>query len=43
LIGDPGTKDEDAVKQLNTKLQLLKDEYRLKFKQIVEMRKYNRA
>ena len=43
LIGDPGTKDEDAVKQLNTKLQILKDEYRLKFKHIVEMRKYNRA
>jgi hypothetical protein len=42
LIGDPGTKDEDAVKQLNTKLTLLKDEYRAKFKQIVELRKYNR-
>ena len=31
------------MKQLNTKLQILKDEYRLKFKHIVEMRKYNRA
>jgi hypothetical protein len=31
LIGDPGQKDEDAVKQLNTKLKLLIDEYRRKF------------
>ena len=43
LIGDPGTKDEDAVKQLNTKLQLLMSEYRLKFKQTIENRKYHRV
>jgi hypothetical protein len=42
LIGDPGTKDEDAVKQLNTKLNVLIQEYRYKFKQILELRKYNR-
>lgn len=28
LIGDPGTKDEDAVKQLNNKLTVLMQEYR---------------
>jgi hypothetical protein len=31
LIGDPGAKDEDAVKQLNTKLKLLIEEFRHKF------------
>ena len=43
LIGDPGQKDEDAVKQLNTKLKLLIDEYRSKFVQVCDIRKYNRA
>lgn len=42
LIGDPGTKDEDAVKQLNTKLTLLIQEYRIKFRHVIETRKYNR-
>ena len=32
LIGDPGTKDEDAVKQLNTKLSILIHEFRGKFR-----------
>lgn len=41
LIGDPGTKDEDAVKQLNNKLDVLIKEYKLKFRQVQEMRKYN--
>ena len=43
LIGDPGTKDEDAVKQLNTKLQELMKDYRLRFKNNIDLRKYNRA
>lgn len=42
LIGDPGQKDEDAVKQLNTKLTLIKEEYRLLFNQLSEARKYNK-
>lgn len=43
LIGDPGAKDEDAVKQLNTKLKVLIEEYRIRFVQICEDRKYNRV
>ncbi len=43
LIGDPGQKDEDAVKQLNTKIKLLMDEYRHRFNQICDVRKYNKA
>ena len=43
LIGDPGTKDEDAVKQLNTKLQLIIAEYRQKFYALAELRKYHRV
>ena len=42
LIGDPGQKDEDAVKQLNIKLTLIKDEYRVIFNQLCEQRKYNK-
>jgi hypothetical protein len=43
LIGDPGAKDEDAVKQLNSKLRVLIEEYRMRFVQICEDRKYNRV
>lgn len=42
LIGDPGQKDEDAVKSLNTKIKLLQDSFISKIQDICSRRKFNK-
>ena len=42
LIGDPGQKDEDAVKALNMKIKLLMEEYQTKMRIMLENRQYHR-
>jgi hypothetical protein len=42
LIGDPGQKDEDAVKALNMKIKQLMEEYQVKMRQMLETKKYSR-
>ncbi len=42
LIGDPGQKDEDAVKALNMKIKQLMEEYQVKMRQMIEIKKYSR-